>query len=151
MRSLVVFFSRTGTTRKVARLIAKFLKSDLEELQESKSRKGVFGWLRSGRESAFKSKPLIHLTKNDPSDYDLVIIGTPVWAGSMSSPVRSFLHDNKFRRVAFFCTMGNSVAKAFVDMQSMSKKPLATLALTTKQVVNDDYLSQVKCFVSRLR
>lgn len=46
--------------------------------------------------------PLLH----ELQDYDLVLFGTPVWAGHVSSPVRACLdaQRNSLRRVAFFCT-----------------------------------------------
>ena len=45
------------------------------------------------------------------SIYDLVIIGTPVWAGRCSSPVRSFLveYGNELRRVAYVITRSSDV------------------------------------------
>jgi len=47
---LIVFFSRMGTTRLLAEAIARATHGDLEELKELRSRRGVFGWLRSGYE-----------------------------------------------------------------------------------------------------
>jgi len=51
---LVVFFSRTGTTRGVAEGIARATGADLEELREARSRLGILGWLRSGYEGTYR-------------------------------------------------------------------------------------------------
>ena len=45
------------------------------------------------------------------SIYDLVIIGTPVWAGRCSSPVRSFLveYGGELRQVAYVITRSSDL------------------------------------------
>jgi len=48
---LVVFYSRTGNTKKVGEAIAGELNCDTEQIMDVKSRMGIFGWLRSGREA----------------------------------------------------------------------------------------------------
>jgi menaquinone-dependent protoporphyrinogen IX oxidase len=58
-------------------------------------------------------------------EYDLVLIGTPIWACTMASPVRSFLQEykEKLPRVAFFCTMGGDDASdTFSEMEDLSEK-----------------------------
>ncbi|HYJ11929.1 MAG TPA: hypothetical protein VEX18_23050, partial [Polyangiaceae bacterium] len=69
---LVVYFSRTGSTRKVAEGIAHAADADLEELRESRSRRGLLGWLRSGYEGTYRlsSRPLPPL--REPSNYQIV-------------------------------------------------------------------------------
>ena len=97
---------------------------------------------------------LISEIKKDPAKYDLVIVGTPIWAWNVSSPVRTYLTENKgrFRKVAFFCTMGGSGAeRAFGEMSGIiRKKPSRTLVLTTNQVVRGDPSKQIKRFTSSM-
>ena len=104
MKPLVVFYSRTGTTKKVGEALADLLQCDSEELIDTKKRTGPLSFLRSGRDAARNKltvlEPLIH----DPALYDVVALGTPVWSGLMSSPMRTYITINKskFNRVAFF-------------------------------------------------
>ena len=59
---LIVFFSRTGTTGKLAESIARATHGDLESLREAKSRRGPIGWLRSGYEGTYqRSVPTLPL------------------------------------------------------------------------------------------
>ncbi len=106
MKILVAYYSRTGTTRKVAEAIAGILKCDIEEVIDKKSRSGALGWLKSGRDAGSKKLTTIEETKNDPGLYDVVAIGTPVWNGTMSTPIRTYIvqHRESFKKVAFFCT-----------------------------------------------
>ena len=84
-RSLVVFYSWTGNTGKVARALAETLSAELEEIREVKPRGGLFAFLRSGMEASRKRPaPIVRCSRN-LADYDLVILGSPVWAASMAS------------------------------------------------------------------
>ena len=107
---LVVFYSRSGTTRRIAQALSKTLKCDLEEITEPKPRTGFLGYIRSLLEASQKRPSTIAPKKHDVSSYDLVVIGTPVWAWSLSSPVRAYLMAtaSQLPKVAFFCTLGGN-------------------------------------------
>jgi len=151
MKTIVVFYSRTNNTKLVANIISKMLKCDIEEIIDTRNREGFFGYIRAGYESTFKKLTVIKKTKYNSSKYDLVIIGTPVWAG-LSSPVRTYLSKNKnLKKVAFFCTMGGSGNKrTFRQMEGLSKKPLATLTLTERELKTVDYQNKIKTFVDTI-
>lgn len=105
---LVVHYSLGGTTAKVAADIAAALDADSAVIEDAVRRQGPFKFLRAVLEAVACGLPTIHGPFN-VSDYPLVILGTPVWAGSMASPMRSFLvaHQRELRHVAYFCTMGS--------------------------------------------
>ena len=63
MRALVVFYSRTGNTKRIAEDISKTLNADIEELYDAKGRKGITGWLVSGMDARLKRKA--NLRKRD--------------------------------------------------------------------------------------
>ncbi len=137
-RVLVVFYSRTGTTKGVAESLAGAVRGDLEGIADRTKRSGMLGYLRSGYEAARRRLIQIAPAVHDPSTYDLVIIGTPIWNLSVSSPVRSYLHRHRgaFRKVAFFCTCGGrGDARAFAQMTEISgATPIATLVVRDKEV-----------------
>ncbi len=157
-KQLIVFFSRSGNTKKAAETMTKILKCDIEELadkQGSKSRKGLFGWLRSGKEGMKRIMAEIEPTKANPANYDLVIIGTPNWGSNLASPVRTYLVNNKgkFKKVAFFCTMGGeSPGKTFIEMeQACGKKPVRCIGIRAKAVKKGEHISKIKDFVGSLK
>jgi flavodoxin len=106
-RTLVTYYSLGGTTAQVATEIAAALGSDIDRIEDVVERAGAFGYVRSSVEVLTRGVPTIR-TKLNPADYELVVLGTPVWVGSMSSPMRSFLIENGhgLRNIACFCTMG---------------------------------------------
>jgi menaquinone-dependent protoporphyrinogen IX oxidase len=135
---LVVYYSRSGTTRRIAQALAAMLGGTLEEIAETKSRASLLGYWRSVIEARRQLPATIVAAKTDPSSFDLVVIGTPVWAWSLSSPVRAYLAASRgsLPEVAFFCTLGGAGASTtFTQMQGIvGKPPRATCALTARDI-----------------
>jgi flavodoxin len=118
MKTLVIYYSRTGNTKYVAEMLAKELAADLEELTDKQDRKGIIGWLRAGRDATKgRSTDISDLTK-DLKQYQTILIGQPVWAWTMVPAIRALLtkHDLATKNVALFCTMGgNGHEKCFEE------------------------------------
>jgi len=154
-RILVVYYSRTGTTRKVAESLTAALRCDSDEIIEAGSRLGMLGYLRSLLEARRRVASRIAAAGKDPSLYDLVVIGTPVWAWSLSSPVRAYLLANraKLPAVAFFCTLGGAGSdRAFDQMQELTgKRPVGRLWVTAREVETATYQPRVAAFGEALR
>lgn len=153
-RVLVAYYSRTGTTKIVADELARRLGADVEAISDAKNRQGLFGWLGAGRDASKKSKTVIGPTRYDPSQYDLVVLGTPVWAWNMTPAIRTYILANreKFKKVAFFCTMGkNGDLKTFAGMADIcGQKPLTTMALRAEEVKIRQYHSRINKFLEEL-
>lgn len=105
---LCMYYSRTGNTKKAMLEIASELDAEVVELKDAVERSGCKGWLRCGLDAMKKTTgPLSHFETERPlSEYRLVILGTPVWAGRCSSVVRTFLkeHGGELERVAYVLT-----------------------------------------------
>ena len=154
MKVLVVYFSRSGHTEQVAREIADALHADVEPIGDKTSRRGVVGYLRSGYEAAMKRLPDIAPPVHDLSTYDLVVVGTPVWNASVSSPVRAFLTRNRgsLKRVAFFCTCGGRGAeRAFREMELASGRRPADVLPLRERDLRKGYAERVERFVREIR
>lgn len=151
MKALIVYYSRTGTTKKVAEKLQKQLNADIQEIRDTVDRSRAIGYFKSGKDAMQKKLTTLKPTKKSPSDYDLIIIGTPVWAFTISTPVRTYIkeHEKEFQNVAFFCTTGGTGDKRTLShMQELSKKPIATAAYTTKQVLSKNF--EIKEFVKKI-
>jgi flavodoxin len=154
-RILVVYYSRSGTTARIGRELAQALGADTEMIRDTRSRAGFFGWMRSGYEATTKVRPAIQPIEKDPANYDLVVLGTPVWAGTMASPMRTYIYQNheKFKSVAFFCTQGaKTEQRAFKDMAALcGAAPVATLSVQHDVVVKGNYRDRLEKFVASAR
>lgn len=114
MKSLVVYYTRTGKTKFVAEAIAAQLGADIEEVIDLKKRQGKIGWIMGGKDATRKSFTKIAPTKNALADYDLIVIGTPIWAWSPTPAIRTYISQNDLsgKKVALFYTFESDMKQA---------------------------------------
>ena len=69
-------------------------------------RNRILRFLTAGKQTVFKATPLLEHGHLNLDQYKLIFLGTPVWAGNFSSPVRSFInyYDFQDKEMALFCT-----------------------------------------------
>lgn len=125
MKILVIYYSLTGNAKLVAEIIAEKTGADLLGLKPEKelNSNSLLKHLWGGKQVITKEKPkLLPLAKN-PKDYDLIFIGTPVWAFNFCPAVRSFLAENKItdKKIVIFCCHEGMMGKTFQNL----KKELA--------------------------
>jgi len=107
MNGLVVYYSRTGKTKSVAEKIAFELKAEIEEVVDLKNRDGWFGFLKAGFDATLGRETEIGEMRKSPRDFDLIVVGTPVWNSRPSSAIRTYLKRNDLseKKVAIFVRM----------------------------------------------
>jgi len=105
-RTLIVYYSRTGRTRQIAAAIGAQLNADIEPIEDQGRRMGIWGYLRSAQEAMQHRLVRVTAATKNPADYDLVVLGTPVWARNMCSPMRSYIvaQRGRLKEIAVFCT-----------------------------------------------
>lgn len=97
MKKAVVFYTLSGNTQAAAKEIAEGIGADLIELKlvkpfpTEKSKQLALG----GMQAMFGMKPAIQELSKNIKEYDVLILGTPIWAGTIAAPVHSFL--NKYQ------------------------------------------------------
>ena len=142
MKSLVVYYSRTNTTQKLAEDIASKTGADVEEIKPKKDYQGKLGYARGGKHAIQEKIIDIEPLKYNPADYDVVYLGAPVWASRAANPLITYIkmNEGKFENVKFFVTAGGSGFDSTVkQLEKWTQKPLDVLTLTTKEVKKDDY------------
>ena len=144
---LVVYYSRTGSTRKVAEYITKQLGADMEMIIDMKKRSGVFGFVIGGMDALMRKETEISEIKKDPSKYDLVIVGSPLWAGNIPPAIRTYLNKYKanIESVAFFATSGgSSQGKIFEEARSLLDKEIISFMGICTEELKDDSVFDAK-------
>ena len=117
-KTLVVYYSATGSTKAVAETIANTAGADLFEITPvDPYTSDDLNWTddnsRVSVEHNDESKRDVPLTKTTPdnwADYDTVFIGYPIWWGIAAWPVNNFVKGNDFsgKTVIPFCTSTSS-------------------------------------------
>lgn len=155
MKILVTYYSRGGSTRKAAVRIAGILKSDIEQIRDTKNREGITGFLAAIPPSVLKKSTILEKVEKNPLEYDIVVLGTPVWTSTVSIPVRTYLQQNrgKFRKLCFFCTeCGSGHKQAFREMEQIAgKKPDAVLKIAgITDLRTDVYTAKIAEFCGKV-
>ncbi|MFA6089110.1 MAG: flavodoxin [Candidatus Woesearchaeota archaeon] len=155
MKTLIVYYSRTGTTKTVAELIQKGLNCDIEELIDTKNRMGLFGYILGGRDAIRKIPTVINKVNSDASKYDLIILGTPDWGSTMAPALRTYILDNKdkFKNIALFCTAGGSHHEGIIkEMGCLSDTvSIASIGLRTKEVKSGEFVEKINTYVDFIK
>jgi flavodoxin len=129
MKSLVVYYSRTGNAKFVAETIAATIGADTEEIIDLKKRGGPLGFISGGKDATQGKETEIAPTKRSPKDYDLIILGTPVWASAPTPAIRTYINQNDLagQKIALFFTAGKENQKAIDKTKAL---------LTNCQIIN---------------
>lgn len=140
-RVLILYYSLGGTTRRVADALAKLTGADIEAVQETRPRRRTpWGYARCILDSLRRRHAPIEPLDHDPAAYDLVVVGTPVWADRVSSPIRTLLADElgAAGQVAVFCTlMGPKPEKAMAEIETLAGRPPHPLVSFRERDVDD--------------
>lgn len=126
---LCIYYSFSGNTRRAMKEIAEALDAEIVSITDGELREGWQGYLKAGLQAMRRStRPLEPYTTDRPlSSYKLVIIGTPVWAGRCSSPIRGFLKRRglEMSRVGYVLTRGGGhrYENIYQQMDFYTNKP----------------------------
>ena len=105
---LIVYYSRSGSTRHIANMLAEKLDADLFGLETIHtypiSQKDIDAAVN--RELENRELPELKALPDNLSGYDLIVSGGPVWMYTIATPVMQFLSKTDFAGlpVAPFCT-----------------------------------------------
>ena len=126
MKTLVVYFSATGTTKAAAQRLAKEFNADLYEITpEVPYTAADLDWRDKNSRSTIEmkdksSRPAIKGHCDNIADYDVVWIGFPVWWYTAPTIVNTFIeaHDLSGKTLNVFATSGGStVTGSYNDLK----------------------------------
>lgn len=154
MRTLIVYYSRSGTTRIVAMALAKLLGAELAEIRCDRYQRGIVSYLRAGHDSIKGRLPDIEVPPAVNQPWEMMIVAAPLWAGHAATPIRRFLAgDRKLPdKLGLLLTRGGSSPEAaFAEMQAQLPAPArAKLALRAKDIQADASADSLRAFAAEL-
>ena len=123
MKTAVIYYSFEGNSALIAKTIKDAINADIFEIKtvEQKKRSGFAKYAWGGAQAVMNKKPALLPLSADINAYDLVILGTPVWADSPAPAMVSFLCSAKIsgKKIALFCCHGGGKGKAFEKFKSL--------------------------------
>ena len=147
MKTAVVFYSLDGNCALVAEEIKAKLNADLIRLytKDEKKRSKIGNLFWGGAMVLFRKKPPLIPYTFDPSVYDLIILGAPVWAASPAPPIQTFIHEAGItgRKIAIFACHGGG------KENSLGK--LRTLLAGNNVVAETDFFNPCKSGIEEVR
>lgn len=147
-KSLVVYYSKSGNTRRVANMIKDMIDADIYEVKTKKENSSDIGDML--RLYVDPLLPLQKVSENysiNIKEYDHIYIGTPVWGLTYSLPIKELLKENDFsgKRISLFCTHDGGVGST---LSSMAKKTgnaeiVKTIEIISSNCRNESILSRL--------
>ncbi|MEO9874949.1 MAG: hypothetical protein ABJM26_02240 [Anderseniella sp.] len=155
MRTLIIYYSRTGTTATIAKSLANRLDADTREISCDRYAGGILRYLLAGYDSVRGNLPEIEMTEFAAEQYDLVLIGTPIWTSHPALPIRTFLNrkpDLPLRVAVFLTHGGHSPAQTCIDeLAELLPVPVeAKLTFNGAQVSGGRFADDVSDFAGEL-
>lgn len=124
LRILVVYYSFEGNTELIAESIAKEINSDILKLEVVKPISNDSSkYLVGGKQVLLKEKPKLMPYEFKAENYDVLFIGTPIWAWNYTPALRTFFAENtiKNKKIALFSCNGGGNGKTFENIKNAIK------------------------------
>lgn len=120
-KSLIVYYTHSGNTSKIAEIIHKKVGGDIFRIEPSKPYPKDYNSVvkQSKKEINAGYIPELELHIDDIDSYNKVFVGSPNWCNTIAPPVRSFLLQNDLsdKIIIPFCTHGGGgQGKVFSDI-----------------------------------
>jgi len=153
--TLIVCYSNTGTSRRVADLLASQFQWPRGEVRETRSRAGTAGMLRCVADSLLRRHPAISYEGPDPRSFGTVVLIAPIWLAELAGPMRSFVRDHasSLKRVAVISVMGGKGAtNAFAEIDRiLGRPPILSTSFTARSVDDGSYSPDLEVFGNAVR
>lgn len=153
--ALVVVYSHTGVSRQLAKLLCAQMGWELGTVVEVRRRAGAAGTVRCLVDSLLRRRPAVDYQGPPPSEFETVVLVSPIWAYRLPGPMRSFIHDHRaqLRQVAVVSTMGSRGASNAVAEVAhlLGHAPLLAQAFTAREVEDGSCATQLEAFGRAIR
>lgn len=151
---LVVVYSYTGTSRRVADLLCSQHGWCMAEIAEVRPRSGALGTLRCVLDSLLRRQPAIRYDGPTPKDFDTVVLVSPIWALQLAGPMRSFVARRRdhLPEVAVLSVMGGEGAPNAVAeiARLIGRVPVLSAAVTMREVDDGSCATRLQAFGTAL-
>ena len=136
-KTLILYYSQTGTTEKVAQELQSKLNADMELIGLENPYSGTYGEsvARVAKERESGVLPELLPLKADIAKYDTIFLGYPIWFGTYAMPIASLVKEYDFegKHIVTFCTFGSGGLEAAIQDLKNTERFLKEPRLSTIQ------------------
>lgn len=154
MKSVVIYYSRSGKTKKIAEMLKDAFHAKQVFVEPEKAYGGYLSAvLRNGKEKMTKNAAKVVTRTSDFSDCDVVFVGFPVWYGTMPDFMQAYLKKCgiKGKKVIPFATAGaNGKDSSLATVKELFPDCEVSDYFYTTKPGNGDAESWVKGLVKKL-
>ena len=156
-KTLVAYFSASGTTAKAAKSLADAANADLYEIRPAVPyTQADLNWMDKKSRSSVEmndksSRPALADQDVDISSYDKILLGFPIWWYVAPTIINSFLESYDFsgKKIVLFATSGGSGFGKAVD--GLKGSVAADTVITEGRILNGSFsASELKAWVDTL-
>jgi len=147
MKTIIIYYSKSGNTEQVAKTLSSQLPADLVEIKDVKPRTKIQGRIFSAIDAFRESKTETIPQDVELEDYGVVYFGTPTWASNPTPAIITIIDkcDLQGKDIVLFTTMNGSGGKSAINrmkekVESRGARVVESFSIKTK---NKD-LSQIK-------
>lgn len=125
MKTIILFYSRTRKTALVTKTLAEEVNADYVEITDLNDRNGPVNYLKASVDAFRENKTIIKPAAVDLSDYDLVYLGSPTWAGKPAPAIITLIDSCNFqgKDIILFATMRNSGGQKVIERMREKVEP----------------------------
>ena len=136
MKALIIYYSYTGNTRKIAYMIRQSIGGEIAEIKTVEPYSDDYDTVVDQGQQEVKQgyMPKIKPIGANLDDYDTLILGTPVWWYTFAPAVKTFLHENDLngKTVYSFITNGGWIGHTERDITNACKNVEVRKAINIK-------------------
>ena len=153
MKTLVAYFSATGTTERAANTLASKLGCDIYEIKPAVPYTSAdLNWMDKNSRSSLEmkdksSRPAIVKDGLDVSKYDRILVGYPVWWYTAPTVINTFLESYDFsgKKIVLWATSGGSgLGKARIDLAASTSATIVDGRILNTDALIHQFAEEIK-------
>ncbi|MBN2106850.1 MAG: flavodoxin family protein [Deltaproteobacteria bacterium] len=116
-KTLIVYYSRSGTTKAACEVLGKALNVDLREIKDRNNREGGLGIIGAMLKINLGVQTDTDPEKVDFGPYKNIVVSAPVWASQPGLAMKTFIENNRFdgKNVVIFITSDSFIEEKYQE------------------------------------
>ena len=157
MKTLIIYYSNSGTTELVSKTLAYNLQADIVRIHDLKNREGFKNRFLSSINAFRESKTEIKPSKLDLTNYDVIYFGTPTWNGNPTPAIITIIDncDLKAKDVILFATMNSNRGEGNIErlkekVKARGARVIESFTIKTKDKSRDKLINDTETIIEML-